>query len=74
MKITSIKATNVFSFREIEVTLDNTLTVVVGPNGGGKTNLVRSLDIVRSAVRATVAGTQRPGLGWIYSEQPDAPG
>jgi AAA domain, putative AbiEii toxin, Type IV TA system len=50
VKIRSIKATEVFSFRDIEVVLDPTLTVLVGPNGAGKTNLVRLLDIARTAV------------------------
>jgi AAA domain len=37
VKITLIKAHDVFSFHEIEVRPDAGLTVVVGPNGAGKT-------------------------------------
>jgi energy-coupling factor transporter ATP-binding protein EcfA2 len=51
VKIKSIKAREVFSFHNIELTLDDTLTVLVGPNGAGKTNLARLLDIARTSVR-----------------------
>ena len=47
MKITSLRITNTKSFKEeTEVPLADGLTVLVGPNGGGKSNLLDILTIV----------------------------
>ena len=47
MKITSLRITNTKSFREeTEIPLVDGLTVFVGPNGGGKSNLLDILTIV----------------------------
>ena len=47
MKITSLRITNTKSFREeTEIPLSDGLTVFVGPNGGGKSNLLDILTIV----------------------------
>lgn len=59
MRVTSIRATDLLSFRSFELDLRPGLNVVVGPNGSGKTNLVRLLALVRTAldVGASVPGT-----------------
>lgn len=47
MKITSLRITNTKSFREeTEIPLVDGLTVFVGPNGGGKSNLLDILTII----------------------------
>lgn len=49
MKITKLKITNVKSFKnEVEITFDEKFNVLIGPNGGGKSNL---LDIVTILLR-----------------------
>jgi hypothetical protein len=50
MRLTDIEARELLSFDTLQLTgLPQTL-VVVGPNGGGKTNLLRLLQIVLAAV------------------------
>jgi energy-coupling factor transporter ATP-binding protein EcfA2 len=41
---------NLLSFDELDLHLDDGLTVLVGPNGAGKTNIVRVLDLVTKLV------------------------
>lgn len=55
MRITSLRAENFLSFGRFELDLDEGLTVAVGPNGGGKSNVVRILDVVRRGVEAANA-------------------
>jgi energy-coupling factor transporter ATP-binding protein EcfA2 len=50
VRVTSIRATDLLSFRSFELDLHPGLNVVVGPNGSGKTNLVRLLALVRTAL------------------------
>jgi putative ATP-dependent endonuclease of OLD family len=47
MKIKKIKITNVKSFRSlVELDFDDKLNILIGPNGGGKSNLLSILTIV----------------------------
>jgi len=49
MKIDSLKIKNIKSFKdEVEISFDEKLNVLIGPNGGGKSNL---LDIITIALR-----------------------
>jgi recombinational DNA repair ATPase RecF len=42
MKLTELELENVYSFRDKEIIrLNNGLNVFTGPNGGGKTNLLK---------------------------------
>ncbi len=50
MRLTTIQATDLFSFEELSLTVGPQLTVMVGPNGAGKTNVIRALQLVRIAV------------------------
>lgn len=50
MRLTTIQATDLFSFDDLSLTLDPHLTVIVGPNGAGKTNVIRALQLARLAV------------------------
>ncbi|WP_322798971.1 AAA family ATPase, partial [Thermoflexus sp.] len=43
MRILQMQARNFFSFENLDLKLDPGLTVIVGPNGSGKTNLARLL-------------------------------
>lgn len=46
MKVTSLHVSSLFSFDDFALDLGDGLTVIVGPNGSGKTNVVRVLDLV----------------------------
>ena len=49
MKINSVQIGNCKSYREItEINFDNSFNVLVGPNGGGKSN---TLDIITILIR-----------------------
>jgi len=52
MRITSIEVKNLLSFDSdgVDLKLDPHLTVLVGPNGSGKTNVVRALNLVMAAL------------------------
>jgi energy-coupling factor transporter ATP-binding protein EcfA2 len=58
MLIRSLGAENFLSFDRFELELQEGLTVVVGPNGGGKSNVVRILDVVRRGVEG--ANSEQP--------------
>jgi predicted ATPase len=53
--IEGVEAEGIFSFgagdEGLSVDLNEVLTVIVGPNASGKTNLIRILDVVRTVVR-----------------------
>ena len=55
MIIEGVEAEGIFSFgtghERLSVDLNEALTVIVGPNASGKTNLIRILDVVRTVVR-----------------------
>ncbi len=46
--IKSVRLTNFFSFRDCEITLEPDVTVLVGINGSGKTNLLRAFELVKA--------------------------
>ena len=46
MRTLSLHVSNLLSFDQFDLQLDDGLTVLVGSNGAGKTNLVRVLDLV----------------------------
>ncbi|HUY24746.1 MAG TPA: AAA family ATPase [Candidatus Saccharimonadales bacterium] len=50
MKLTRLSAQNLLSFDTFELDLDPQRTVIVGPNGSGKTNVTRLLTLVGSAL------------------------
>ena len=50
MRLTTIQATDLFSFDKLSLTVGPHLTVVVGPNGAGKTNVIRALQLAQLAV------------------------
>lgn len=50
MKVTSPHGSNLCSFVDFEFHFDDELTVLVGPHGSGKTNVVRVLDLVNKLV------------------------
>ena len=54
MRIRSIHATNLLSFGSLTLELRPGLNVIVGPNGVGKSNLVRLLRLVRLVLDAAV--------------------
>lgn len=51
MRVRSLKVLNLLSFDDLEVDqIDPSLTTIVGPNGSGKTNLVRLFTLVATAL------------------------
>jgi putative ATP-dependent endonuclease of the OLD family len=63
MKLRRIKVENVLSFLEpTELLVDGNMSIIVGPNAGGKTNL---LDIVTGIIRGHLL------LSWSLSESSD---
>jgi heat shock protein HtpX len=63
VKIRQIRAQNFLSFENFELELDPELTVIVGPNGSGKTNLARAFRLVREVLRAA-ARMEAPPACW----------
>jgi predicted ATPase len=61
MRVKKICVQNFLSFDDFELDLDDNLTVIVGPNGSGKTNLVRALRLVREVVGALATWKTAPG-------------
>lgn len=56
MLLRSIQAENLLSFEELNLSLTPGLTVIVGPNDSGKSNLVRILRLVRTAATVPLSG------------------
>ncbi|NNN16734.1 MAG: AAA family ATPase [Acidimicrobiaceae bacterium] len=57
MLITSLDVTNVLSYGQHEhIKFDSKLTVLVGPNGGGKTNILRVIAVVREVIYREIYG------------------
>ncbi len=51
MKIKSIKANNIFAFSNFNLDIANQrVTTIVGPNGSGKTNLIRLFSLINTAL------------------------
>jgi hypothetical protein len=50
MKLRTLDVENLLSFDQFHLNFDDHLTVLVGPNGSGKSNVVRMLDLVRTAI------------------------
>src|SRR5258706_11354058 len=59
MRLTSIEAREMFSFEQLTLTeLPAQMLVVVGPNGSGKTNLSRLVEVVRAAIERAATFSQ----------------
>lgn len=56
MRLTSLSATDALSFDTVTLHVGPALSVVVGPNGSGKTNLGRLVTLAVNALRAVVSG------------------
>ena len=48
--IKSVRLVNFFSFRDVEISLEESITVLVGINGSGKTNLLRALQLLWAGI------------------------
>ncbi|MDG6922064.1 MAG: AAA family ATPase [Nitrososphaerota archaeon] len=57
MKFKFLEISNYLSFGPTHqrIEFDNDLTVFIGPNGGGKTNIIRAIDTVRDVITSTVS-------------------
>ncbi len=53
MKITYVEIDNLLSYgsKPSRITFDSATTVIIGPNGGGKTNVFRAIELVRNALK-----------------------
>ena len=56
MKIRRLQVTNFLSFDDLDLLVDPGQTVLVGPNGGGKSNVIRTIDAVATDFDALIAG------------------
>ncbi|MFC5941700.1 AAA family ATPase [Micromonospora harpali] len=51
MRITSLRAENLLSFGQFELAFSSGLNILVGPNGVGKSNVLRLIGLVRAALQ-----------------------
>ncbi len=58
MRLTHITADGILSFEGFKLPLDRRITTIVGPNGAGKSNVLRLLELVRTAVDHSAEATQ----------------
>ncbi|HLI33279.1 MAG TPA: AAA family ATPase [Solirubrobacteraceae bacterium] len=58
MRLTHISADGILSFEKFGLPLDRRITTIVGPNGAGKSNVIRLLELVRTAVGHSAESTQ----------------
>lgn len=66
MRVTSISAANVFSFPSLYAELGPGTTIVTGPNGVGKSNLGRCLDLVCSVMELYARDNSRVDRASAY--------
>lgn len=59
MRIESLGARDLLSFVDFHLDVSDGLSVVVGPNGGGKTNLVRIVRLAIAAIKAVASSDFR---------------
>jgi predicted ATPase len=71
MLVRRVRAKNFLSFQALDLKLDKGVSVIVGPNGSGKTNLVRVFQLVRDVVNSMAAGRQPSG--WDGAARRDGP-
>ncbi|MBK8078473.1 MAG: AAA family ATPase [Kineosporiaceae bacterium] len=57
MRLTSLTATDTLSFDTVALDVSDGLSVIVGPNGSGKTNLGRLVRLAVTAVKAVATGS-----------------
>jgi len=63
MKIERIYIENLFSYDKLELNLNKDLTIIVGPNNTGKTNLIRVLELLKQIIHSLLLMT--PSLSLI---------
>lgn len=51
MRLTRLRVENLFSFERLDLDLSADTTVLLGPNGSGKTNVLRAVDVAATALR-----------------------
>ncbi|MHB8189740.1 MAG: AAA family ATPase [Ferrimicrobium sp.] len=70
MRLTHIEITNLLSFGPTteRIDFDDKLTVLVGPNGGGKTNVLRAIELVHRVI----AGYAKPPAVGYYTVEFDS--
>src|ERR1700674_1226927 len=72
MLISRIEIENLLSFKSLDLEL-RPLNVLVGPNASGKSNLIRSLDLVRALPKRELGRVMAEGGGprfWINRRSP----
>lgn len=58
MRITSLQVENLLSFTSFDLPFQQGLNVIVGPNGTGKSNVVRLVGLIRAALEIAVGVSQ----------------
>ncbi len=71
--ITSLSLKNCFGFRDFTVALDR-CTILVGPNNGGKTSILRAVKLLGAYCRQILGGNDEPNLsiGRVRNESVEA--
>jgi hypothetical protein len=59
VRLRMLEAKNILSFDDFALPFDPKLTVVVGPNGSGETNVVRLLDLMLAPVTSASSAETR---------------